>query len=181
MYKLFFPIHNSSDPEYPLIVKLFKEVLGYNDDEIDAFTKSMFMRDVAVNLTLEQAKSITEIFVDNRIQIYLKNQRDGKTIYWTRDLGIELSKNPPKNHYCDEPLISREHLVNPFVERQPERGDFTPVSQPKKPVVQCPYCKSENTKKITVTSKAVHTAIFGLFSLSRNAKQWKCSDCGSEF
>lgn len=47
--------------------------------------------------------------------------------------------------------------------------------------VTCPYCQSTNTKKITKTSKLIHTAMFGIFALGRNSKQWKCSDCGSEF
>lgn len=36
-----------------------------------------------------------------------------------------------------------------------------------RPTVKCPYCHSQNTKKITTTSKAVHTALFGIFSMSR--------------
>lgn len=50
-----------------------------------------------------------------------------------------------------------------------------------KPVVECPYCHSTDTKKITNTSKAVHTAVFGIFSMGRNSKQWHCNDCGSDF
>lgn len=38
------------------------------------------------------------------------------------------------------------------------------------PEVKCPYCSSTNTKKITTTSKAVHTAFFGIFSMGRNSK-----------
>lgn len=49
------------------------------------------------------------------------------------------------------------------------------------PTIKCPYCNSTNTKKITTTSKAVHTAFFGLFSLSRNVKQWHCNQCNSDF
>lgn len=47
--------------------------------------------------------------------------------------------------------------------------------------VECPYCHATNVKKITDTSKAVHTAIFGIFSLSRNSKQWHCTHCNSDF
>lgn len=47
--------------------------------------------------------------------------------------------------------------------------------------VTCPYCKSTNIKKITNTSKAVHTVLFGVFSISRNSKQWHCNSCGSDF
>ncbi len=50
-----------------------------------------------------------------------------------------------------------------------------------KPTVECPYCHSTNTKKITNTSKAVHTALFGIFSVSRNSKQWHCNKCNSDF
>lgn len=50
-----------------------------------------------------------------------------------------------------------------------------------KPTVECPYCHSTNTKKITNTSKAIHTAIFGVFSMGRNSKQWHCNNCNSDF
>lgn len=47
--------------------------------------------------------------------------------------------------------------------------------------IHCPYCNSTNVKKITTTSKAVHTAIFGIFSMGRNSKQWHCNKCKSDF
>lgn len=47
--------------------------------------------------------------------------------------------------------------------------------------VECPYCHSTDTKKISTTSKAVHTALFGIFSVSRNSKQWHCNNCNSDF
>ena len=50
-----------------------------------------------------------------------------------------------------------------------------------KPTVECPYCHSTDTKKITNTSKAVHTALFGVFSVSRNSKNYHCNNCGSDF
>lgn len=47
--------------------------------------------------------------------------------------------------------------------------------------VECPYCHATNVKKITNTSKAVHTAIFGLFSMGRNSKNFHCDNCNSDF
>lgn len=32
-----------------------------------------------------------------------------------------------------------------------------------------------------MTSKVVHTAFFGIFSMGRNVKQWHCNSCGSDF
>ena len=46
---------------------------------------------------------------------------------------------------------------------------------------QCPYCKSYNTKKITTASKVRHTALFGIYAISRNSKQWHCNTCKSDF
>lgn len=47
--------------------------------------------------------------------------------------------------------------------------------------VECPYCHATNVKKITNTSKAVHTAVFGIFSIGRNSKNFHCNSCGSDF
>ncbi len=51
---------------------------------------------------------------------------------------------------------------------------------PTKPVVTCPYCNSTNTKKISLTVKAVNTALFGILGTKRH-KQWHCNKCGSEW
>lgn len=45
----------------------------------------------------------------------------------------------------------------------------------------CPYCHSTDTKKITNTSKVIHTALFGVFSMGRNSKNYHCNNCGSDF
>lgn len=47
--------------------------------------------------------------------------------------------------------------------------------------VECPYCHQTNTTKITNTSKVIHTVIFGVFSMTRNSKQWHCNNCNSDF
>lgn len=47
--------------------------------------------------------------------------------------------------------------------------------------VKCPYCHTTNVKKIANTSKAVHTAVFGIFSISRNSKNFHCNSCGADF
>lgn len=47
--------------------------------------------------------------------------------------------------------------------------------------VECPYCHATDVKKITNTSKAVHTALFGIFSISRNSKNFHCNNCGADF
>ena len=51
---------------------------------------------------------------------------------------------------------------------------------PKSVTVTCPYCNSTNTKKISLTSKAVNTALFGILGTKRH-KQWHCNNCGSDW
>jgi hypothetical protein len=45
---------------------------------------------------------------------------------------------------------------------------------------KCPTCQSTNLKKITATSKAMNTALFGLFGTKRH-KTYHCNNCGYEW
>ena len=47
--------------------------------------------------------------------------------------------------------------------------------------VKCPYCQSGNTNRISGLSKAVDTALFGVFSVGRNSKNYHCNSCGADF
>lgn len=159
---------------------ILKEVLGYNDNEIRLLESEYFGRNIANNLTIEQAKNITEIFLDNDFQIYLNDGREDEgTIYW-KDLGITLSHNAPKDHYCDKPLVSREQLADLSI---PKKID-PPIKESlfnTKPVIECPYCHSKDTKKISNLSKAGSVALFGVFALGKTSKQWHCNSCNSDF
>ena len=46
--------------------------------------------------------------------------------------------------------------------------------------VECPYCHSFNTKKISSLSKAGSVAMFGIFS-QKIKHQWHCNECESDF
>lgn len=50
-----------------------------------------------------------------------------------------------------------------------------------KPIVECPYCHSQNTKKISTASKIGKVAMFGFFALDKTSKQWHCNECKSDF
>lgn len=47
--------------------------------------------------------------------------------------------------------------------------------------VECPYCHSKDTKKISNLSKAGSVALFGVFALGKTSKQWHCNKCKSDF
>lgn len=46
--------------------------------------------------------------------------------------------------------------------------------------IHCPYCKSDNVKKISMAGRAVFASTFGLAS-KKVGKQWHCNKCGSDF
>lgn len=50
-----------------------------------------------------------------------------------------------------------------------------------KSVVECPYCHSKDTKKISGLSKAGSVALFGIFALGKTSKQFHCNHCGVDF
>jgi len=48
------------------------------------------------------------------------------------------------------------------------------------PTVECPYCHSTNTKKISGTTRFVSTGLFGLAS-NKIGKNFHCNNCKSDF
>lgn len=46
--------------------------------------------------------------------------------------------------------------------------------------IECPYCHSTNTKKISGTSRTISALTFG-FASKKIGKQWHCNNCGSDF
>ena len=173
---------------------LFKEIFGYTDNDIANFIKVQekhYFPPLAMNVSLEQAKLIIQPFWDNGLNVFIEEYDDNTFEHLdfgdhiTR-LGVALNR-PPKNHYYDKPIIRKDQKVDPF---NPPTFDKSWVNlsitgytgrQNTSPTVTCPYCKSTNVTKITKTSKAVHTALFGIFSISRNSKQWHCDECKSDF
>lgn len=51
----------------------------------------------------------------------------------------------------------------------------------KKLVVECPYCHSTDTEKISNLSKVERIAVFGIFAVNKATKQWYCNNCKSDF
>lgn len=60
-------------------------------------------------------------------------------------------------------------------------GTYQPIKHDPQPiVVECPYCKSKNTKKISSIGKGISILTLGLLS-SKIGKQWHCNKCDSDF
>jgi len=189
MYKLTAPIINENNEKLPIIKKLLKEIIGYNDDEIQQFISQCFLCDIVRNITIVQAKLIKQPFKDYGITNMPLLQKEGSNIVlsFTKE-GVILEQQPPKDHYYDEPVISRDHLVNPFTQKEIERQENLAkrraeevVQRNTTPTITCPYCKSTDCKKISGLSKAGSVALWGIFALGKTTKQFHCNNCKADF
>ena len=173
LYNLYAPMWDTNDT----LRKLLKEVLGYQDHEIAIMESEWFDRNIVNNLTVEQAKEISEIFCDNDFVIYLNPGTAAEDVIAWRELGMYLQKHSPKQHYCDEPLVSREHLADLSISNQEY---IRPIVFENEPVVECPYCHSTNVRKIGGGERALSVFGLGLFSNKIN-KSFQCKNCGGTF
>lgn len=75
-----------------------------------------------------------------------------------------------------------EDLYNKRLQEEKAEEDYYASIQtrPSQPKVECPYCHSTNTKKISSMAKVTNVALFGIFGQKRK-HQWHCNDCNSDF
>ena len=190
MYKIclanYWAVENEKDRiRIPKLKELLHEILGFTDEEICKMEEKHFSCEIAKNLTGEQVLQIVQPFEDWDVLPYLKDEDTGELPCYN-EVHLYLQPPSPKDHYCDEPMVGREHLIDPFeyYKQEEERIRAAKIIarnlENAKPVVECPYCHSTNTKKITATSKAVNIALFGIFGNKRKY-QWHCNKCGSDF
>ena len=87
----------------------------------------------------------------------------------------ELKTNPSFSWACYIRLVRTQNGLDPNFTEWKKEEKLQSIK------VTCPYCKSTNTSKITIANKAAHTAIFGVWSIARNTKEWHCNNCRSDF
>lgn len=95
--------------------------------------------------------------------------RESENVYYCGNCNYRLLKQEDIKEVRHPELSKRDYHVIGYV------GESTNT------IVKCPYCNSTDTKKITNLSKAVHTAVFGIWSMGRNSKEWHCNHCDSDF
>lgn len=137
------------------------------DNSCDKCNSKNIISEEEYNKIVEELKH-TNVFAKKKL---LQNQ-NYKCIY-DRLQQPEVSYPKPiilENNNCesDEEYWKRinQHTIN----------NNTSASQ----IVECPYCHSNDTKKISTTSRVISTSLFGLGS-KKLGKQWHCNSCSSDF
>ncbi|MBE5948198.1 MAG: hypothetical protein E7261_04115 [Lachnospiraceae bacterium] len=176
MYQQEIPMLLTNKKEQSNAKWLLQEVLGYTQTEINEMEKRLFKGTIVQHISIDQALLIAKPFLENNVSLCLIDEEQDKLMDYSA-LGVKLET--PKSHYYDQPIVSREHLINPF--NQPAPVPITSLP-PKSstPTITCPYCKSTDTKKISAGSRWLSTGLFGLAS-GKVGKQWHCNKCKSDF
>lgn len=101
----------------------------------------------------------------NMIMKFRKNQLEKST--------NEYSLSEPVECFCGQ----EDDSIHGVPAEQTATEGVRVYSAPAKNVPHCPTCGSENVTKISLGSKAVGGAMFGIFS-SNIRKSYKCNNCG---
>ena len=195
------------DPIWEKVIPLMKEIFGYTDEEAQGFRDVIdigYAPPFAINVTEEQIVPIVQPFIDHKIDVYGCEYDDASYellamfpvfFHFDEDKRFIFDRTRiPQTHYYDEPIILDHQKVDPFNPpdfcKEWRNGIFaahlttdkipTEPPKPPKPIVTCPYCKSENTTKISSFEKATNIFMFGIFGQKRKY-QWHCNNCKSDF
>lgn len=158
------------------LTSMLNLVLGYTIEEINALENQNFGRNIVLDITLDKAKEISEIFYNNGYQLVLEDSDRDETVFW-KNLGMTIKKDTPPDYNLSEPLVTRDHLTNVNVKPVVKPAA---IIKPEQPKPKCPTCGSTNIKNISGTKRWLSTGIFGLAS-SNIGKTMQCNSCGYKF
>lgn len=97
---------------------------------------------------------------------------------------INLNEYTKIRYISTDPKFIKEMILlyeNDIVEYTNKINQLKINKDKQKNIPKCPTCGSTKLSKIPTASKAGSVALFGVFAVGKVSKQWKCSNCGSEF
>lgn len=146
--------------------QLLKEHPEFND-EYERIKKETIDQSQKSSITKEKAEFVYSSF-NNRFlcwyQDYLREQADPGCLERERQERERKQK-----------ALETARQVEKWKAKQQEQQDLASGKR-----VVCPYCKSTNTEKISVASRAVSVSLVGAAS-GKIGKQWHCKHCNSNF
>ena len=83
-------------------------------------------------------------------------------------------------HYVTQEELARQKEEEDLQKSIELHAAMAKMDAERHPHVECPYCHSTNTEKISTVSRAVSVSLVGAAS-SKLGKQWHCNNCGSNF
>lgn len=121
------------------------------------------------------------IKVYNNYRNYWSEYRACQEVLWELDEIQKRAKDPEAYDRAIEERKKRSdeyHLRKKIEEDNARRRELDLSKRPG--AVQCPYCKSYDTTKITAGSRVASAVMWGVAS-NKLGKQWHCNKCKSNF
>lgn len=115
--------------------------------------------------------------LNSRTNNFIQNELANSQIFSIEAYNIQMGKR------CNTDKVLAEFHQKQIIEQQNKINQETQKILDKQNCVpKCPICSSTNIKKITMTTRAVKTATFGIAGAVDDAgKTYKCNNCGSKF
>ena len=159
----------------------FAAVISFSASKDSPTVFSCSLLDRNLNFTYNN-KKIVRYFMDISEKINkLVNCPDDTLIYLHIVLEEKEKAIGVVKKYIDCDKADEDEILQLF--KQKYEGIDTPANAEARALLnkpKCPTCNSSNLKKISLTSKAVNTAVFGIFGTKRH-KQFHCNNCGYEW
>lgn len=120
-------------------------------------------------------KRIEELL--SRKNDFIMNEVANNTLFSKEDYKNQVEKNR-QGYYETVEYYSKkigERQTKNIAKMQKEKDKINCIPK-------CPICGSTNVKKITIGTRAVKTAAFGVIgAMDDTGKTWKCGNCSSKF
>ena len=110
---------------------------------------------------------------ENFVMTELKNNPLFSMEEYKKQVQKQIQINEELEEYNQEQMLEQQNKIDKEAQKILDKQNCIP---------QCPICGSANIKKITMTTRAVKTATFGVAGAVDDAgKTYKCENCGSKF
>ena len=170
------------------LFKLHPEYRYLKEDK-DAKTGDEFYRLVLYTYMIDTILKDNDYFQSIYEEIYEKNQKFYEGCSKNEKVSISWTNDEFLRWYINHLREQETHGILAYEKKQ--RGKelqesiafhaaIAKMDEEQHPHVECPYCHSNNTEKISTVSRAVSVSLVGAAS-GKIGKQWHCKQCGSNF
>lgn len=170
------------------LFKLHPEYRYLKEDK-DAKTEDEFYRLVLYTYMIDTILKDNDYFQSIYEEIYEKNQKFYEGCSKNEKVSISWTNDEFLRWYINYLREQETHGILAYEKKQRRKelqesiafhAAIAKMDEEEHPHVECPYCHSNNTEKISTVSRAVSVSLVGAAS-GKIGKQWHCKQCGSNF
>ena len=164
-----------------VILKIFPEEMKekydiYNDYWLKIVSLGIKFSRLALIGTIDEELAVGEELILRKNNFVMNELADNPLFSleaYNAQVEEERASNKRRAYFHHEQSCEQMDKNLAAMQKEKDRQDWIP---------ECPICGSSNIQKITLGTRAVKTAAFGVVGAVDDAgKTYKCSNCGSKF